>query len=50
MSLQLIMGALALLMTQLPTLHSLRYANGIGMLVTYTFSFLSIILAIYQSE
>ena len=43
-----IMLGVAMIGTQLPTLHSLRGINGVGMLSTYLFCLLTIIIAIYQ--
>lgn len=45
-----IMAAFAMVATQLPTLHSLRLINGVCMLTTYAFTFISIGLAVYQHQ
>jgi len=44
------MGILAIIVGQLPTLHSLRYLNGVSMLVTYCFSIMAVVIAIYQGH
>ncbi|KAK9812218.1 hypothetical protein WJX73_004919 [Symbiochloris irregularis] len=43
-----IMGGIAMLFTQLPTFHSLRYINGFSMLSTYTFAICSMVISLYQ--
>ncbi|KAK9866638.1 hypothetical protein WJX84_008980 [Apatococcus fuscideae] len=42
-----ILGGVAIILTQLPTFHSLRYINGISMCCTYCFTIIAFSLAIY---